>query len=80
MPKNLQRPVAKIEQPIGPALVDRLSWDELKLFMTVGHTLSSRKAATLTRTSSSTIMRRIERLEAEYSGCACLIGCPTAWH
>jgi hypothetical protein len=27
MPKNLQRPVAKIEQPIGPALVDRLSWD-----------------------------------------------------
>ena len=64
MTKNSQRPVAKIEQP-GPALVDRISWDDLKLFMTVGHTLSFRKAATSTGNSSSTVMRRIERLEAE---------------
>jgi hypothetical protein len=55
MPKNLQRPVAKIEQPIGPALVDRLSWDDLKLFMTVGHTLSSRKAATSFEAQSRTV-------------------------
>jgi DNA-binding transcriptional LysR family regulator len=65
MTKNSQRPVAKIEQPIGPALVDRISWDDLKLFMTVGLTLSFRKAATSTGNSSSTVMRRIERLEAE---------------
>ena len=30
MSKNSQRPVAKIEQPIGPALLDRISWDDLK--------------------------------------------------
>ena len=65
MTKNSQRPVAKIEQPIGRALVDRISWDDLKLFMTAGLTLSFRKAATSTGNSSSTVMRRIERLEAE---------------
>jgi hypothetical protein len=67
MTKNSQRPVAKIDQPIGPALLDRISWDDLKLFMTVGHTLSFRKAATSTRLSSSTIVRRIERLEVDLS-------------
>jgi DNA-binding transcriptional LysR family regulator len=65
MTKNSQRPVAKIDQPIGSALLDRISWDDLKLFMTVGHTLSFRKAATSTRLSSSTIVRRIERLEVD---------------
>lgn len=65
MTKISQRPVAKTEQPIGPALLDRISWDDLKLFVTVARTLSFRKAATTTRTSSSTVVRRIERLEAE---------------
>jgi DNA-binding transcriptional LysR family regulator len=65
MNKISQRPVAKTEQPVGPALIDRISWDDLKLFITVGRTLSFRKAATATRTSSSTVVRRIERLEAE---------------
>ena len=65
MTKNSQRPVAKIEQPIGPALVDRISWNDLKLFMTAGLTLSFRKAATSTGNSPSTVMRWIERLEAE---------------
>jgi DNA-binding transcriptional LysR family regulator len=65
MTKNSQRPVAKMEQPIGPALIDRVSWDDLKLFIIVGRTLSFRKAATATRTSSSTVVRRIDRLEAE---------------
>ncbi len=65
MNKISQRPVAKIEQPVGRALIDRISWDDLKLFMTVARTLSFRKAATSTRASSSTILRRIERLEAE---------------
>ncbi len=54
-----------MERPIGPALLDRISWDDLKLFVIVARTLSFRKAATATRTSSSTIVRRIERLEAE---------------
>jgi DNA-binding transcriptional LysR family regulator len=65
MNKISQRPVAKMEQPVGPALLDRISWDDLKLFIIVGRTLSFRKAATATRISSSTIVRRIERLEAE---------------
>lgn len=65
MNKISQRPVAKIEQPMGPALIDRISWDDLKLFTIVGRTLSFRKAAIASRTSSSTIVRRIERLEAE---------------
>jgi hypothetical protein len=54
MSKISQRPVAKIEQPVGPALVDRISWGDLKLFMTVVHTLSFRKAATSAKASSST--------------------------
>jgi len=65
MNKVSQRPVARLEQPVGPELLDRVSWDDLKLFITVARTLSFRKAATSTRTSSSTIVRRIERLEAE---------------
>jgi DNA-binding transcriptional LysR family regulator len=65
MNKISQRPVAKIERPIGPALLDRISWDDLKLFISVARTLSFRRAATSARTSSSTIVRRIDRLEAE---------------
>jgi DNA-binding transcriptional LysR family regulator len=65
MPKISQRPVAKTEQPVGAALIERISWDDLKLFRTVAQTLSFRKAATATRISSSTILRRIERLENE---------------
>lgn len=65
MNKISQRPVAKTDQPIGPALLDRVSWDDLKLFIAVARTLSFRKAALSTRTSSSTIVRRIDRLESE---------------
>jgi DNA-binding transcriptional LysR family regulator len=65
MNKISQRPVAKMEQPVGPELIDRISWDDLKLFLSVARTLSFRKAATAARTSSSTIVRRVERLEAE---------------
>lgn len=65
MNKISQRPVAKLEQPVGPALIDRISWDDLKLFLSVARTLSFRKAATAARTSSSTSVRRVERLEAE---------------
>ncbi|HEU5019481.1 MAG TPA: LysR family transcriptional regulator [Pseudolabrys sp.] len=65
MSKISQRPVAKTDQPIGATLVDRISWDDLKLFIAVARTLSFRRAATSTRISSSTLVRRIERLEDE---------------
>jgi DNA-binding transcriptional LysR family regulator len=61
--KLSQRDAAKTEQPIGVALIERLSWDDLRVFVVVARTLSFRKAASLLRTSTSTALRRIERLE-----------------
>ena len=52
-----------MEQPVGAGLLERVSWDDLRVFVVVARTLSFRKAATALRTSSSTIMRRMERLE-----------------
>jgi DNA-binding transcriptional LysR family regulator len=52
-----------MEQPIGAALLERISWDDLRVFVVVARTLSFRKAATALRTSTSTVMRRVERLE-----------------
>jgi DNA-binding transcriptional LysR family regulator len=64
MPKMLHRPDAKTGHAIGPSLLDRVSWDDLRVFAIAGKELSLRKAATALRTSSSTVVRRIERLEA----------------
>lgn len=44
-------------------LLDRISWDDLRVFVVVGRTLSFRKTAAALRTSSSTVARRMERLE-----------------
>lgn len=63
MPKISQRPAAKTRRPIGPSLLDRVSWDDLRVFAIAGKELSLRKAAAALRTSSSTVVRRIERLE-----------------
>ena len=63
MAKFSQRPKAKIEQPVGTALFDRISWDDLRVFVVVARTLSFRKAATALRTATSTLTRRVERLE-----------------
>jgi DNA-binding transcriptional LysR family regulator len=52
-----------MERPIGAALLERVSWDDLRVFVVVARTLSFRKAATALRTSSSTVLRRVERLE-----------------
>src|SRR3954463_11737072 len=52
-----------MEQPIGAALLERISWDDLRVFVVVARTLSFRKAATALRTSTSTVLRRVERLE-----------------
>jgi DNA-binding transcriptional LysR family regulator len=58
-----ERDAAKTDRPTGPVLLERLSWDDLRIFVVVARTLSFRKAATILRTSSSTIVRRMERLE-----------------
>lgn len=52
-----------MERPIGAALLERISWDDLRVFVVVARTLSFRKAATAMRTSTSTVLRRVERLE-----------------
>ena len=64
MAKLSQQPIAKTEQPIGAGLFERISWDDLRVFVVVARTSSFRKAATALRTSTSTVMRRIERLES----------------
>jgi len=61
--KLSQRDVPKTDRPVGASMLDRMSWDDLRVFVVVARTLSFRKAATTLRTSSSTIMRRMERLE-----------------
>jgi DNA-binding transcriptional LysR family regulator len=63
MEKLSQRVAAKMEQPVGMSLVERVSWDDLRDFIVVARTLNFRKAATALKTSSSTILRRMERLE-----------------
>src|ERR1700742_3553400 len=55
-----------MERPVGAALLERVSWDDLRVFVVVARTLSFRKAATALRTSSSTVVRRMERLEEAF--------------
>jgi DNA-binding transcriptional LysR family regulator len=62
--KILQRPDAKIRHPVGSSLLDRVSWDDLRLFAVAARELSFRKAGSTLHTSSSTIVRRMERLES----------------
>ncbi len=64
MSKLLHQPAAKMPHSIGPSLLERVSWDDLRVFAIAGRELSLRKAAAALRTSSSTVVRRIERLEA----------------
>ena len=63
MAKLSQRHAAKTEQPLGASELKRVSWDDLRIFIVAARTQSFRKAATALRTSSSTILRRTERLE-----------------
>ncbi|MBV8837273.1 MAG: LysR family transcriptional regulator [Alphaproteobacteria bacterium] len=44
-------------------VLERVSWDDLRFFVVVARTLSFRKTAAALRTSSSTVVRRMERLE-----------------
>ena len=63
MTKLLQRPDAKMRRSVGSSLLDRVSWDDLRLFAIAARELSFRKTGVAVHTSSSTIVRRIERLE-----------------
>ena len=55
-----------MDQPVGAGLLERISWDDLRIFIVAVRALSFRKAATALRTSSSTIVRRMERLEETF--------------
>jgi len=61
--KFSEQRAANLEQPIGVGLLERVSWDDLRVFVVVARTLSFRKTAAALRTSSSTVVRRMERLE-----------------
>src|SRR6266699_851576 len=63
MAKLSHQPVAKTPRPLGPSLLQRVSWDDLRVFAVAARELSFRKASVVLRTSSSTVVRRIERLE-----------------
>jgi len=63
MSKFSQRAAATVHRPVGTNILERISWDDLRLFNAVARTSSFRKAATAIRTSSSTVTRRMERLE-----------------
>lgn len=58
-----QRPDAKIEHRIFAAKFHQLSWDDLRVFLSCARLGSFRKSATELHMSSSTVVRRIERLE-----------------
>jgi len=55
-----------MEQPLGATLFERISWDDLRVFVVVARTMSFRRAATVLRTSTSTVLRRVERLEEDF--------------
>ena len=55
-----------MERPLGAALFERISWDDLRVFVVVARTMNFRKAATVLRTSTSTVLRRVERLEEDF--------------
>ena len=52
MAKFSERRAANLEQPIGVGLLERISWDDLRVFVVVARTLSFRKSATALRASS----------------------------
>jgi len=65
MQKIAKQHDAKIEHLQPRSIVDRISWDDLRVFLACGDAVSFRQAAASMRISPSTISRRIERLERE---------------
>lgn len=64
MHKSLHRGAAKIEHPGILPDVQNLSWDDIRIFLACARDASFRKAAATLGLSSSTVVRRIERLES----------------
>lgn len=64
MPTSTQRPAAKIERPVFAQDVSQLSWDDIRVFLACTEDASFRKASISLGLSSSTVVRRIERLES----------------
>jgi DNA-binding transcriptional LysR family regulator len=64
MQQKSQQPAAIMQQG-EPVDLERISWDDLRLFITAARFTSFRKAAMVLRTASSTVTRRIERLESD---------------
>ena len=62
-----ERRAAKTKHQISEKFLDRLSWDDIRIFLVCANTDSFRKAALKLKMSSSTVVRRIERLEAVMS-------------
>ena len=56
MAKRLQRPAAGMQEAVGPSLLERVSWDDLRIFVVAARQQSFRKTATVLRTSSSTVV------------------------
>jgi DNA-binding transcriptional LysR family regulator len=59
-----QRPVSDLKR--APIDLDRISWDDLRVFVIAGNHASFRKAALVAGLSAATVTRRIESLEQQF--------------
>lgn len=64
MQKHTQWGAALTEHNANVAPLNNLSWDDLRIFLTCVESRSFRSAAETLRVSSSTVVRRVQRLEA----------------
>lgn len=63
MQRISQRDDAKMEHLLQDARMRNVSWDDVRIFLTCVEVRSFRKAAAYLKVSSSTVVRRIDRLE-----------------
>ena len=64
MQQSTQRRAAKIEHTALLPKISHFSWDDFRIFLACAEAASFRKAAGILNMSSSTVVRRIERLES----------------
>jgi DNA-binding transcriptional LysR family regulator len=63
--QKMQRPVSELKRP-GLIDLDRISWDDLRVFVVAARHESFRKAASDANLSAATVTRRIEALEQQF--------------
>ncbi|MGH1352269.1 MAG: LysR family transcriptional regulator [Methyloligellaceae bacterium] len=63
MPEILKRTVSKLERFTGNPEIGEPSWDDIRVFLVCVEEVSLRKAANALGTSTSTLTRRIDRME-----------------